>query len=71
LNVPYEGGKILHDLVAKGRFCFTAHNAPWRSDAGIQSFLEYVRRNPKFRTIIEIGSGEGDLCELQNLRIMK
>lgn len=39
--------------------CFTAHNASWRGNAGIQSFLEYVRRNAKFRTTIEVGSGEG------------
>ena len=39
--------------------CFTAHNVLWRGDTGIGRFLEYVRCNPKFRTTIERGAGEG------------
>ena len=39
--------------------CFTAHNVLWEHDPGIRSFLDYVRKNPKFRTTIEKGSGEG------------
>jgi caffeoyl-CoA O-methyltransferase len=39
--------------------CFTAHNVLRSSDTGIEKFLEYVRGNPKFRTRIEHGAGEG------------
>ena len=39
--------------------CFTAHNVLWRGDTGIARFLEYVRGNPKYRTTIERGAGEG------------
>ncbi len=39
--------------------CFAAHNVLWQGDPGVERFLEYVRQNPKFRTTIERGSGEG------------
>ena len=39
--------------------CFTAHNVLWESDPGIKAFLDYVTKDPKFRTTIEHGSGEG------------
>ncbi len=38
--------------------CFTAHNVlGWSSDG--KKFVEYVKRDSKFRTYIERGSGEG------------
>ncbi len=39
--------------------CFTAHNVLWSNNAGIREFLDYVRKDPQFRTRIERGSGEG------------
>ena len=39
--------------------CFTAHNVSWSNDPGIKSFLDYVKKDPQFRTRIERGSGEG------------
>jgi len=39
--------------------CFTVHNALWRGDTGIQRFLEHARGNARFRTTIEVGSGDG------------
>ncbi|HUJ69693.1 MAG TPA: class I SAM-dependent methyltransferase [Syntrophorhabdales bacterium] len=39
--------------------CFTAHNVLWQHDPGIRKFLDYVRKDPSFRTTIEEGSGEG------------
>lgn len=38
--------------------CYTAHNT-LRGDGDVERFLDYVKRNPKFRTTIEPGSGEG------------
>lgn len=39
--------------------CYTAHNVlrSWSSE--VKKFVEYVKRNPKFRTSIERGGGEG------------
>jgi caffeoyl-CoA O-methyltransferase len=38
--------------------CFTAHNVlGWSTDG--KKFVEYVKRNPAFRTYVERGSGEG------------
>jgi hypothetical protein len=31
----------------------------WSGDSGVARFLEYVKGNPKFRTAVERGSGEG------------
>jgi predicted O-methyltransferase YrrM len=39
--------------------CFTAHNVLWEGDPHIKKFLNYVKGNPKFRTLIEPGSGQG------------
>jgi caffeoyl-CoA O-methyltransferase len=39
--------------------CFTAHNVAWRFDPHIIKFLDHVKGNPEFRTLIEKGSGEG------------
>jgi caffeoyl-CoA O-methyltransferase len=39
--------------------CFTAHNILWAGQANINQFLEYLKKNPNFRTYIEKGSGEG------------
>ncbi len=39
--------------------CFTAHNVLWRSDQGIRKFLDHVKSDPAFHTVIERGSGEG------------
>ncbi len=49
------------DLETKisSRGCFTAHNVLWRYDPHIKKFLDYVKRDPGFRTHIEKGSGEG------------
>jgi caffeoyl-CoA O-methyltransferase len=44
-------------MSAKG--CFTAHNVLWGRDPDIRRFLDYVKGNPRFRTHIERGSGEG------------
>ncbi len=38
--------------------CFAAHNT-LRGGKDVERFLDYVRRNSKFRTTIERGSGEG------------
>jgi caffeoyl-CoA O-methyltransferase len=53
--------QYFHDLEPKiaPDGCFTAHNVLWSGDAGMGKFLEYVRGNPKFRTRIEQGAGEG------------
>ena len=49
------------DLKAKMSLhgCFTAHNVLWQHDPGIRRFLDYARKDPRFRTTIEKGSGEG------------
>jgi caffeoyl-CoA O-methyltransferase len=49
------------DLEAKisPQGCYTAHNVLWRYDPHINKFLDQVKGNPKFRTQIEKGSGEG------------
>lgn len=39
--------------------CFTAHNVSWRSDRGVQEFLNYVHSLPDFETRIDNSSGEG------------
>lgn len=39
--------------------CFTAHNVLWTSAGPVRRFLDHVRANPRFRTSIEGGSGEG------------
>jgi predicted O-methyltransferase YrrM len=39
--------------------CFTAHNVLWQDDPGIKRFLDYVKKDPRFRTTIERSSGEG------------
>ncbi len=39
--------------------CFTAHNVLRQHDPGIRRFLDYVRKDPRFRTTIEAGGGEG------------
>lgn len=39
--------------------CFSAHNVAWQFDPNIKKFLNQVKGNPKFRTLIEKGSGEG------------
>jgi predicted O-methyltransferase YrrM len=39
--------------------CFSAHNVLWGSDPHISKFLEYLKRDPEFRTTIERGSAEG------------
>ena len=39
--------------------CYTAHNVITYGGAGAAKFLDYVRKNRGFRTIIERGSGEG------------
>ncbi len=39
--------------------CFTAHNVLWRGSPDIERFLDYVRRDPEFRTTLERDSGEG------------
>jgi predicted O-methyltransferase YrrM len=39
--------------------CFTAHNVSWRSDRGIEEFLDYVRSLPNFETRIDSSSQEG------------
>jgi predicted O-methyltransferase YrrM len=53
--------RYFQDLEAKMSLngCFTAHNVLWENDPGIRSFLDYVRKDPKFRTTIDKGSGEG------------
>jgi predicted O-methyltransferase YrrM len=53
--------RYFQDLEAKMSLngCFTAHNVLWENDPGIRSFLDYVRKDPKFRTTIEKGSGVG------------
>jgi caffeoyl-CoA O-methyltransferase len=38
--------------------CYTAHNA-LRGGRDVERFLDYVRGDPRFRTTIERGSGEG------------
>jgi caffeoyl-CoA O-methyltransferase len=38
--------------------CFTAHNVLWGS-RDMRAFLDYVKRDPRFTTRIERGSGEG------------
>ena len=38
--------------------CFTAHNA-LGGGPGVKRFLDYVKRDPSFRTSVERGSGEG------------
>jgi len=38
--------------------CYTAHNT-LRGGRDVERFLDYVKRNPRFRTTIERGSGEG------------
>jgi caffeoyl-CoA O-methyltransferase len=39
--------------------CFTAHNVSWSWSQDIRRFLEQVRKDARFRTSIERGSGEG------------
>ncbi len=39
--------------------CYTAHNVLWSAGEPVRRFLNYVKQNPKFRTFIERGSGEG------------
>jgi caffeoyl-CoA O-methyltransferase len=39
--------------------CFTAHNVLWAGQANINQFLEYLKKNSRFKTHIEKGSGEG------------
>ena len=39
--------------------CFTAHNVLWSGDPHIKKFLDYVKGDPDFRTVIERGGGEG------------
>ncbi len=39
--------------------CFTAHNVLWRSNPDIRKFLDYVKSDRRFRTVVERGSGEG------------
>jgi caffeoyl-CoA O-methyltransferase len=39
--------------------CFTAHNVLWRWNPDTRRFLEQVRKDVRFRTSIERGSGEG------------
>jgi caffeoyl-CoA O-methyltransferase len=39
--------------------CFTAHNVSWRSDRGIQEFLDYVLGLPNFETRIDRSSQQG------------
>jgi caffeoyl-CoA O-methyltransferase len=39
--------------------CYTAHNVLTYGGAGVARFLEYVKRNRGFRTVVEPGSGEG------------
>lgn len=39
--------------------CFTAHNVLWRGSGDVKDFLDYIKRQPGFRTRIERGSGEG------------
>jgi predicted O-methyltransferase YrrM len=39
--------------------CFTAHNVLWLDDPGIKRFLDYIKRDPRFRTTIERKSREG------------
>jgi len=53
--------RYFRDLAPKVRVngCFTAHNVLWKGDPGIRAFRDYVTKNPKFRTTIERGSGEG------------
>jgi len=38
--------------------CYTAHNT-LRGGRDVERFIDYVKRNPKFLTTIERGSGEG------------
>ena len=53
--------QYFHDLEGKisPNGCFTAHNVLWSNDPHIRKFLDYVKRAPGFRTVIEKGSGEG------------
>jgi predicted O-methyltransferase YrrM len=53
--------QYFRDLAPKLRVggCFAAHNVLWGDDPGISAFVDYVRRDKKFRTTIEKGSGEG------------
>jgi caffeoyl-CoA O-methyltransferase len=39
--------------------CFTAHNVLWSGNPDIKRFLDQVRKDARFRTSIERGSGEG------------
>lgn len=50
--------------------CFTAHNVLWSGDPHIKKFLDYVKGDPDFRTVIERGGGEGISvsCRDKNLK---
>jgi caffeoyl-CoA O-methyltransferase len=39
--------------------CYTAHNVLWSGNPDIKRFLDQVRKDTRFRTSIERGSGEG------------
>lgn len=39
--------------------CFAAHNVLWNDSLNIKWFLEYVKKNPRFRTRIIKAGGEG------------
>ncbi len=56
-------GYLKYFLDLKGKLspngCFTAHNVLWSGDPHIKKFLDYVKGDPGFRTVIEQGGGEG------------
>ena len=58
MNVPYQDGQVLHDLIVKVGGCFTAHNV-WNNFGGTKEFVDYVKKLANYVTTIDKSSRSG------------
>ena len=58
INVPYQDGQVLHDLIVKVGGCFTAHNVR-NNYGGTKDFVDYVKKLDNYETTIDKSSRSG------------
>ena len=58
MNVPYQDGQVLYDLIVKVGGCFTAHNVR-NNFGGTKEFVDYVKKLDNYETTIDKLSRSG------------
>ena len=58
MNVPYQDGQVLHDLIVKVGGCFTAHNVR-NNYGGTKEFDETIEKPDNYVTTIDKSSRSG------------